>query len=199
MLVLFFFLLTLELILFKISMSKNLSHLGDQMVSLTLIYKNKKNFERIWWVTLRLLTIRLIESKSSKGTIPLIRSINVNWCWSATTDQIESISMFNDESRWTLDGSSSLTVESTRLRSSCLTRFERPLVCEITFGHNQTWLKVSLEMSHKGHNQFWYKSGLHFFTCSTVGNSSMRYFTRDLFLPEAEKEVAEVDSSSLRM
>ena len=45
MLVLFFFLLTLELILFKISMSKNLSHLGDQMVSLTLIYKNKKNFE----------------------------------------------------------------------------------------------------------------------------------------------------------
>ena len=105
MLVLFFFLLTLELILFKISMSKNLSHLGDQMVSLTLIYKNKKNLERIWWVILRLFAIRLIESKSSKGTIPLIRSININWCWSATTDQIESISMFNDESRWTLDGS----------------------------------------------------------------------------------------------
>ena len=140
-----------------------------------------------------------MESKSSKGTIPLIRSINVNCCWLVTTDQIESISMFNDESRWTLDGSSSLTVESTRLRSSCLTRLERPLVCEITFGHNQTWLKVSLEMSHKGHNQCWYKSGLRFFTCSTVGNSSMRYLTRDLFLPEAEKEVVEVDSSSLRM
>ena len=42
MLVLFFFLLTLELILFKISMFKILSHLGDQMVSLMLIYKNKR-------------------------------------------------------------------------------------------------------------------------------------------------------------
>ena len=128
MLVVFFFLLTLELILFKISISKNLTHLGDQMVSRTLIYKNKKNFERTCCVTLRLLAIRLIESKSSKGTIPLIRSTNVICCWSATTDQIESISIFNDESRWILDGSSSLIVESTRLRSSCLTRIERPLV-----------------------------------------------------------------------
>ena len=142
MLVLFFFLLTLELILFKISMSKILSHLGDQMESLTLIYKNKNNFERIWWVTLRLLAIRLIESKSSKGTIPLIRSINVSWCWSATTDQIESMSMLNDESRWTLDGSS------------------------------------------------WYKSGLRFFICSTVGNSSMRYFIRDLFSRKQKKKLS---------